>query len=52
MAEDRFARTIGFHRAGRRLATAWDDDSRRMHARFRDGVALPACVEHALAHRG
>ncbi len=38
LAEDRFARTIGFHRAGRRLAAAWDDDSRRMHARFRDGV--------------
>ena len=38
LGEDRFARTIGFHRAGRRLATAWDDDSRRMHARFRDNV--------------
>jgi penicillin amidase len=51
---DRFARTIGFHRAGMRLAAAWDDDSRRMHGRFREGVfawidAMPAApVEYML----
>lgn len=37
--DDRFARTIGFHRAGERLAAGWDDTSRTMHARFRAGVA-------------
>lgn len=36
---DRFVRTVGFHRAGARLADAWDDDSVRMHGRFRAGVA-------------
>src|SRR5437870_10157926 len=35
---DRFARTIGFNRAGARIARAWDETSRAMHARFRDGV--------------
>jgi penicillin G amidase len=54
LADDRFARTIGFHRAGRRLAAAWDDDSHRMHERFREGVfawigSMPASpVEYAL----
>ena len=38
LADDRFARTIGFNRIGRRLAAGWDDASRRMHGRFRDGV--------------
>ena len=37
--DDRFARTIGFHRAGARLAAGWDDVSRSMHARFREGCA-------------
>jgi penicillin amidase len=54
LAEDRFARTIGLHRAGVKLAAAWDDDSRRMHQRFRDGVftwidVMPAApVEYML----
>jgi penicillin G amidase len=39
LPDDRFARTIGFHRAGTRLAARWDDVSRAMHARFREGVA-------------
>jgi penicillin amidase len=39
LAEDRFARTIGFHRAGERIAADWDDASLQMHARFRHGVA-------------
>lgn len=39
LPDDRFARTIGFHRAGARLASGWDDASRQMHARFREGVA-------------
>ena len=39
LPDDRFARTIGFHRAGTRLAAGWDDTSRAMHARFREGVA-------------
>lgn len=39
LADDRFARTIGFHRAGARLAAGWDDASRSMHARFRAGVS-------------
>jgi penicillin amidase len=38
LPDDRFARTIGFHRAGARLAAGWDDESRAMHARFREGV--------------
>ena len=36
--DDRLARTIGFHRAGARIAAGWDDRSRTMHARFRAGV--------------
>ena len=39
LPDDRFARTIGFHRTGRRLASGWDETSRGMHARFREGVA-------------
>jgi penicillin amidase len=39
LEDDRFARTVGFHRAGARLADGWDDDSVRMHERFRAGVA-------------
>lgn len=38
LADDRFARTIGFHHAGARMAERWDDLDRAMHARFRDGV--------------
>lgn len=39
LADDRFARTIGFQRAGARIAAGWDDASRAMHGRFREGVA-------------
>ena len=39
LADDRFARTLGFHRTGARLAAGWDDVSRAMHARFREGCA-------------
>jgi penicillin amidase len=39
LAEDRFARTVGFHRAGARIAGEWDADSVRIHRRFRQGVA-------------
>jgi penicillin G amidase len=44
---DKFARTVGLNRAGARIAEAWDERSRAMHARFRDGVfawieAMPA----------
>jgi penicillin amidase len=39
LPDDRFARTVGFHRAGARQASGWDDTSRAMHARFREGVA-------------
>jgi penicillin amidase len=38
LEDDRFARTVGFHRAGARIAEGWDADSLRMHRRFRDGV--------------
>ena len=54
LAEDRFARTIGFHHAGARMAERWNDLDRAMHARFRDGVfawidAMPAPpVEYTL----
>ncbi|MDP9330190.1 MAG: penicillin acylase family protein [Actinomycetota bacterium] len=54
LADDRFARTIGFNRAGARIAADWDYASRQMHARFRDGVfawveAMPAApVEYML----
>ena len=36
---DRFARTIGFHVAGRRYLEDWSEEDRAMHARFRAGVA-------------
>lgn len=36
--DDRLARTVGFHRAGARIAATWDERSRRMHERFRAGV--------------
>ncbi|MGZ5305717.1 MAG: penicillin acylase family protein [Actinomycetota bacterium] len=39
LADDRFARTIGFTRTGAKLAAGWDDVSRAMHARFREGCA-------------
>ena len=47
LPDDRLARTVGFNRAGARIAAAWDERSRRMHARFRAGVrawvdAMPA----------
>ncbi len=45
--EDRRVRTIGLHEAGRAMSRDWDEASRSMHARFRDGVrawteAMPA----------
>lgn len=39
LADDRFARTIGLHRAGARAAADWNEADRRMHGRFREGVA-------------
>lgn len=36
--DDRLARTLGFHRAGARIAAGWDERSRLMHTRFRAGV--------------
>jgi penicillin amidase len=39
LPDDRFARTIGFNRTGARMAASWDETSRAMHARFREGVA-------------
>jgi len=39
LAEDRFARTVGLHRAGAHVAAGWDDTDRAMHGRFREGVA-------------
>jgi penicillin amidase len=38
LGDDRFARTIGFHRAGDRIAATWDERSHAMHERFRAGV--------------
>ncbi|HEX9694479.1 MAG TPA: penicillin acylase family protein [Actinomycetota bacterium] len=35
---DRFARTVGWNRAGAKIATGYDDQSRRMTASFRAGV--------------
>src|SRR5919108_3445165 len=52
--QDRFVRTIGINRAGRTIAEGWDDVSRAMVARFREGVrawieAMPAPpVEYTL----
>ena len=54
LGEDRFARTIGLHRAGARVAAGWDETDRAMHGRFREGVAawiaqMPAApVEYTL----
>ncbi len=39
LADDRFARTIGFSRTGAKLAAGWDDASHAIHARFRQGCA-------------
>lgn len=39
LGDDRLARTIGFRRTGAALAAGWDDVSRAMHARFREGCA-------------
>jgi penicillin amidase len=39
LAEDRFARTVGFHRAGRAYLRDWNETDHAMHARFREGVA-------------
>jgi penicillin amidase len=39
LADDRFARTIGFHRTGATLAAGWDNVSQAMHERFREGCA-------------
>ncbi len=39
LADDRFARTIGFFRTGAKLAAGWDDASHAIHARFRQGCA-------------
>ena len=36
--DDRFTRTVGINRAGARIAAGWDDTSRAMIARFREGV--------------
>ena len=38
LAQDRFARTVGLHRAGMRYVAGWDKRSLDMHARFRAGV--------------
>ncbi|HWL91565.1 MAG TPA: penicillin acylase family protein [Actinomycetota bacterium] len=52
--DDRFTRTIGINRAGVAIATGWDDMSRAMIGRFREGVrawiaAMPAPpVEYVL----
>jgi penicillin G amidase len=52
--DDRFTRTIGINRAGAAIAAGWDDTSRTMIARFREGIlawvgAMPAPpVEYVL----
>jgi penicillin G amidase len=52
--QDRFVRTIGINRAGATIAASWDDASRAMLGRFREGVrawidAMPAApVEYTL----
>ncbi|MDP9118646.1 MAG: penicillin acylase family protein, partial [Actinomycetota bacterium] len=38
LADDRFTRTIGINRAGATIAAGWDDTSRAMIARFREGI--------------
>lgn len=51
---DRFARTIGWHRAGARIAGSWDEPSHRMMTSFMEGArawmdVMPAPpVEHAV----
>ncbi len=47
LPSDRFARTVGWNRAGARIAAAWDEDSRAMVSAFREGAlgwleAMPA----------
>jgi penicillin amidase len=54
VAEDRFARTVGWHRAGARIAAEFDEESTRIAGAFRRGslawlAAMPAPpVEYAL----
>jgi len=38
LPDDRFARTVGFHRAGANMAARWTERDRTMHRRFREGV--------------
>ena len=37
--QDRLARVVGMRHAATRQVAAWDVESRRMHARFREGIA-------------
>lgn len=52
--DDRFTRTVGINRAGAAIAAGWDETSRSMIARFREGAsawieAMPASpVEYVL----
>jgi penicillin amidase len=39
LAQDRFARVVGFTRTGARVAAGYDDESRTMMRRFREGAA-------------
>jgi penicillin G amidase len=39
LSDDRFARTIGFARAGARIAERWTDRDRDLQRRFRAGIA-------------
>jgi penicillin G amidase len=54
LADDRFARTVGFHHAGANMAARWTHLDRAIHRRFREGVfawidAMPAPpVEYTL----
>jgi penicillin amidase len=54
---DRFARTIGWNRAGPTVVEGWDDDSRAMMTAFREGAAawldsMPAPpIEYAILGR-
>lgn len=54
LPSDRFARTVGWNRAGATIAADWDEDSHRMVAAYREGalawldaVSAPP-VEHAV----
>lgn len=38
LPSDRFARTVGWNRAGATIASDWDEDSRRMVAAYREGA--------------